>query len=857
MASTPISKKMLGVGNLTPAEEVDQAGPQLSQSSVCTKAAGGVRIQAPPVVETTDYPKCDVEAPRGEGEVKSMYCTNDFVFVEGLDDYLLDGPIETCEVEAPQKSGGNDPPAPKPSPPLLGRRSGSLGAIPKVPKFDTEQSEMRKSKHTRKADLFREEWGNHTVKAQSVIDVQLHREEVDVTQNVCTRARLKLQQVGDHVVYHHQAWHLATNVAGPPGDRPVNGRPSSEFLRFVPAVHIVSEFHIMETAPIVLGEVDVQDCPHLMMDGVLQYKKAVDALRASIDGLSPQMADSLAAHLLDVGQVFDNSTFFTMAYMMFFILYDFEMQGVAPVRPDAGMEDVFTFCNLAAGQQTFAEQTQVFTQIIGTQRVTFDYPRMSPADINLLRLIARGPISIVAPQAAGVRHIAQTMRRVVLDISFLTRVQNVELPEFAMPSAGQALASIKKMAVLMGSHDSMVKGFVRASLLLTGNMAQLLQAPPAVNRWVNGLLEIERTAMPAVRTPNLLWANLPGGLPPFDRTSAFVDDYATLASSSPVTTARISVVVASWVSLAFSTLLNHFNLTGRELTSMLHQPGLHENAADLVASMLVRHAEPTPPAISITAAIVRQLTEATLSPTVYRGCRWCNELVGLDPAHFGQNMAWMAGWPFAVPYLVLPLAASASLRGYAHVWGLSESPVTFDFSQELQTAGPIATRGWYGYLGEGGYMEKAQSGMPFIYEPYGILAINALIQHYGVPLPAHIGHQYIRAAHRACVVEPVPLINVAQPVIEGHLRYIMPGTLPTFDWATKRVVSPYITRQAMGAQVFDSLMIGASGPSPNAGINRPGMNMQVNPVLSIDRVLANLGLGSASASSTVAPDQGN
>lgn len=771
---------------------------------------------------------CDVVAPPSDA-VAPPFTTSDVEAPQFTTANLQ--PI-TNEVEAPQFTTKSDNPLGKVRLPVAEHESVSAPACYKS-KPDTTKTPAPSAVPPTK-------WGINTVEARGVIETSIQPVSPTTCQNVVTRANHVIQNAPNHVTYLNNAYQIGSTITGPPGGEPArHGRIVSSFRRTMPVGQGLQDFPIHNTAPIEVGRIDQDELLSLVDNGIIKFRATTEALMASLNNVSRPIAEGLAPYLMQQTTVYDCSQIFVNAFLIHAALYEYGENGVVPILAQAANLP-FTYANIAAPVAEAPANMVTLLNAMQNGMPTLDTDLLSAPDLCALRLIARGPNCLNVAAAARI-HVSQQFTTTEIQMCLLSRQQDYAVPVFAMPTADQFLATINKLVELTGAHDSYVKGFVRAASILCGRTLHQAVAGNA-NTWISSTLEIVATAVPQARMTNPMWGFLGKGRKNMDRTQNFAVDYQTLRGLQGGQLVHVSVLVAAWISLGISTTLHTFNLTGREMNSLGVAAAVHRNAAALVRDLFIVASNAVNNIYPIAMGFMAQLHNANVCPSVFQGSSWCNACINFPDGAFLPAASWFLMFPHSVPYLVSPLALATGMSAYSHLWGLSQSPLKFDFSKEMIASGDNATKGWSAHLGTAGYDQKAKSQMPFIYEQYGPLALNAMRQHFGLDAAWQITYDAIERRDSGTVARSLGILEVDQPEYVAGLNYITPGTMPSYDWANNRVVAPKVTRAVMTGVVYEGLCLGAVHESRNAGLNGPFIADQPAQCNTLASILAGLNI---------------
>lgn len=611
---------------------------------------------------------------------------------------------------------------------------------------------------------------------------------------------------------------------------------------------VLNPFYIRFSGSLKIGEIDSSKMTDLIKEGIPVARKAADAIKSSVEGMTYVVADALAGYLTHQLEVYDCSSFFTIAWIIYHQIDDFRANNVAPVRPAVGMEDLFNFCNVAAGAEAAPGQAQILAAAMKDGLPVFDTRRLLNSDINVLRLISRGPISVTVPVIPGVEpnirpHVATSFETPTIRILLLTREGDYVPPAFVMPSAEDILASIAKLAVLSGNHDSIVKGYIRACTIVNGRPLYPAVVPVGAHvDWMTSIFEIHATAIPQPRFSNPIWTFMHQGKTHFDRLEVFKDDFNTLIGCNRAEATFISPLIAAWLSISFSTYFHMFNFGGRELNSIVGPPDTHGNARSILAQMLFNMDLGISRVFRLAPAMIAQTHDVVVNPLVFIGSRWSNEFVGMIPAHFVPARYWQGQWGFHVPYWGNPLALSDGMKAYADVWGYMSPPVSFNFSGEMTLHGEEHVKAWYAWMGDQSYEKTAAAKVKYRYVPYGVTAINVMRQHWGAEAAWNLWFEYITVNRGIARPAVMPVDLAQQPNYEPDHNSVVPGTLLTYEWTTKQVYSPLVTAQVLGQAQYGAMVADVEISSITAGTNLAVSSCDVPEIASFDALAIEMGM---------------
>lgn len=368
--------------------------------------------------------------------------------------------------------------------------------------------------------------------------------------------------------------------------------------------------------------------------------------------------------------------------------------------------------------------------------------------------------------------------------------------------------------------DDFIRGFVAASSIVNGQLFdeqmpeaervrfvlpapenppegyvadRLYEADDDLNRvrYYASTLETGTIGLPRVLPSNVLWHIL-GLDAPVNALSVMREELRVFSAATTQRRQRMGAVIAAVYSVGVSAVLNYYNITGREMNEWAAQSSLG-HATGWLNGMLNAQDDGEPPEIrQLACALARQCTRMFLDESDFQSLSFCGG-AGYA-ADVVDDSHWFAAWGRNVPYMIQPLTIGFLFVDWA------------DLSDVMR----FAENGILIGLGDTTYDNRAGTSDAVIYPAYGVNLLTCLMQLYRLD-PAEVNLQWM--THISCFgtrrtglrgrVEDEGLT----PVAIAELICYSAGTLKTFDWTTRRTVSPILPRASVTEDQWYALIM--------------------------------------------------
>lgn len=381
--------------------------------------------------------------------------------------------------------------------------------------------------------------------------------------------------------------------------------------------------------------------------------------------------------------------------------------------------------------------------------------------------------------------------------------------------SGWWTALAHKLALHLAATGSLVRAYMRLTCMITGERRTTPTGIGGANQvetsyWVMAMQEI-RLTVPQPRGSSFV-AQLFGTQRAPHVDNLFERDYRTLTGlggrGEDLYISLLSVGVC--MATAFSTTLNHFNVTGRELGNAVITTQAWTTARrpynELLGPFFRGDRAGFCQIINQACTMLSVFTHSTVNVLCFSNEKgWCDGLVGVERSD-RQASYWNLWFGGRVPYLAHPFVMHHVLRAYSAEWGITAPNSEFDFSAywyrdeaawvfDTSRPGPHGT--------------KSQSEERYTLVCEGGLAINAACQR----STWNAGHSQLRIGWRywdAATGAPQHPGGATPPAlmdmhVGGGLQLFFPGVLLSWDWNTMRVVAPMVPQSGFGGANFATL----------------------------------------------------
>jgi hypothetical protein len=261
-------------------------------------------------------------------------------------------------------------------------------------------------------------------------------------------------------------------------------------------------------------------------------------------------------------------------------------------------------------------------------------------------------------------------------------------------------------------------------------------------------------------------------------------------AQQPAVRTRLSVLYTTIVASCATTVLYDINFS----TDLLIAWGLGLEVDGLATQLLMSPLNMPPLAplfeVAMFGAIKRGfpiLLGCSVMGNLYPNQSW----IGISGSLLNANGSYAPYHAHCPPQLFPILCGDQWYKIRFIEWGISGPSPKANLSDAIEMFGAQNRRGWYASKGDILYDQTAISKTPVTIIPYGIQALNIILQyldHAESPLLSRMAHPWLVGGHSAWYA-PVPIPG-AQVIWDPHLHIITPCTLMTFSYPNCEVYAP-------------------------------------------------------------------
>lgn len=708
-----------------------------------------------------------------------------------------------------------------------------------------ELKQPNTSKHPDETKPNIQHFGTHSVTTNFVKETTLHIDDMDIGQNIVSECLLYNRSHPEFYAWDDDECFLTSTVTGPAVERPgrsVQMHTIFDRWQYEPAEACAAIVVVAPTLvwndPIKLDVMDINLLSDLVV-GTTPKPRPIQEGLSHLMGCNNGMSAALAPSILENLTRFDTSSIWAKAFMTYSVLSDFQHRMVAAHRAYryvAPAVDPLTLVNITPAEGDLDNNIALFNNGVASGSLVLHRRDLSNVDIYALRIMSVGPqclgsllANAEAAVAAAANHVLFTI--VTPQINWvIIQAGAAALPANQVVTAAQFLASILKIATMCASNDEVVRGFIKASSIAYGRMSN------DHSRFTSATLEMGRFSWNRPWCHNPLWRFL--NREPARKSSAhFVKDAISLRSLTHDEVPRVMALIATLLSISVSALFQHLNISGFALNAQGGAALVGNVASKAIISQLLRQNDTRTQTIyDLMCGFPPQISNVIVNRSCFLGSRWSDNLTSFLAADWLPDISWQGEWGWYIPYIASPLSISGMLTAYSHLWGISQPPISYNFHAEMRSEGPLNQQGWYTYRGSNAYEKALTSGKPYVYVPYGALALNAALQDLQLAALWGMGYQSwtVLGGHTERGDNIVDIERV--PEYMAGIRMIAFGTLVSYDWDTRSLLAPFVLAPALAGN-WNTLRRRDTITSDNAGIVPEGA------VPAIETDLANFNLG--------------
>lgn len=552
--------------------------------------------------------------------------------------------------------------------------------------------------------------------------------------------------------------------------------------------------NIVWSQPVQNGVVDPAVIQEYLPDQRIDSRRVGSTMRGE-ENMSNIYAQATIPLLHQGHESYDLSGMFTVLHLMIDYSIFIDKRNLNRVRGAFNADSVTTVNILAEGEHGQAAAVAT-ASAIETGRIPIQRRLLTNADLSVLYAISSG-MQYIGVDAGNhpFLHRRFTWPRILW---VLWDANPAALGNPAVVTTAQLRATASKLALWCDAYGDYVEGYIRAQTLING---KLVRGEDGTDSFVMSMLDVERVSLPFPRGRSFIWGMLTNKYTYVYPCEVLRAEFDILIDRTSDEIVLIGAVIASAVSLAASSVLNQFNVTGKNLNAWAsHQPVPVNNfLSGLFSGRSGMH---THTFAMVVCNVIPQFLGFKISWTCFLGGQWCNGFA--HRADIGDLQLWASEWGNHVPYMLRPEVLEWLMVKWLSVWGISGPGLSYDISNEVYVVGPDGTQGLMIWLGDDKYKEAALTRVPFINNPYGIFLINALKQDWRDAAAYVISYRRIlRSVGASVLIDPEYLIDADwQPEYDLNTFTAVPGTLLSYDWTTAAVLGPVILRRDMADDVW-------------------------------------------------------
>lgn len=684
-----------------------------------------------------------------------------------------------------------------------------MATISRVGTVPTTRAEV--SSGNKKSKFIKKE-GLHSVYVNGVIELEMDPSYTTGGQNAFTWAYRRVFDSRESVQWnrHSLDWEVNTPVRTPfvHGDiKTKNYRCAWE--RFTVAAGMPEKTLISYTSPQVKDRVESESAAeYIKQSGMVNNRAVSDSLIPALE-IQKHVAEAIAYKITENLVRYNNKALFTQGVMLAAMLLDLETANVRYVYREEGANTVLPI-NTTPQPGQIANLIHQMDMANSLGAFVFQRRYVSDADITIMHLLSRGMGAINVE--GEVMHVFQSFefgktRFAVIGKGFENTVPLVNI------NSAQVWAFLKKLARNQNMTTDFVEGVVNATRIMNG----VIKDQSRKTVFITCTLESSRISLPKPHAHNFMWRII-SSEPREVANEHLRADYRELDAMSLDQFMLCSTLLSTMISMGVSTILNRYNLTGRELNE-LHTADIQCPAAHALLRNLFDNCDGGDRSAIFVYALscVTQMSGCVFNSSSFINSPWCDGMRWTGRL-LTRNELWAYIWPNRVPYICNPLVIGPYITGMPSIWGLSRPGMSFEIKQECVVRGANGSRAWYVSMGEDKYDKVIESRRPYIFVSYGSTAMNFVLQH--TPFRAQelrLCYELRRAAGTKVMTTDIAL-DLDQPDFDDVIPHITPGTLLTYDHRTESQLVPVLYADEMPQNLFGMLSSTNTLKSDYAGV---------------------------------------
>lgn len=669
------------------------------------------------------------------------------------------------------------------------------------------------------SDETRSHVGDHSIEFAGVKKTGMDYKSYTSGQNIISHMRSRITGWIDNMAHNEEgAYVLTTDFSVvTAGVIPRRGRISTASAPFFAAGAPIRR-HIIDWGyrePIL--EMSDSDGAEFIRGAAVDGKRLATLLNCG--PLFPARSIDKLAPLVQQRRVkYNNASFYAVGWLLSFQLHDMEVFR-NPHAWAAPIEGAVVSRTTQVAENQIDVLVQQFNQDLADNRIFLDGKDFSPQELALIRQVACGLPRLTAA-VGGATHLVQYIHVGVMRLAVYTTTALV-IPDLipAQWTDTRVMLLMKKMSTVLGEEEAWMQGFIRASMILRGRVVQWGPIGERVRRWMPASLELSGTYWPVPGGTNPLWA-WAGVNPRRTANAGYMSEINALTTLNEIEATWVAHAIGALVSAGITTMCLLCNLTTTQFNEYM-DANVHSDASGLLATL--RRARLDDDSRTIACPL---LLRAAVN---WIGCfsGMCLDWENISSHSYNRtdvddirpvqaHMAWDALDP-GVPRIGSVLGVAFMLDVLPDCWGIAGPPVVADFSKDMVTG--ILGSYWSAHIGCSDYQAAASSAAPYKYIPYGAMAVGVIRQQSNIRAQWHLEVKQLFTILAQGKVETGPVVNPVVPAAwVNTLQVAEPGTILTYEWATRTVHALELGPGVIGPDLIHTLIMTQKMTYVNAGV---------------------------------------
>nr|UUV42476.1 MAG: RNA dependent RNA polymerase [Hameenlinna totivirus 3] len=575
-----------------------------------------------------------------------------------------------------------------------------------------------------------------------------------------------------------------------------NNQPGALLTTNIPtridAAPVMGDFHLKWGSRHKLGNLDVTKLNEFVTTNSVDARVVAGTLKGDRP-VGKIVADKLVSSFRQSTELWDNVALYTVGHLIVMHLAVLELHNSA-AAVGVRAEGVITNANLGVEEAALVGPVvDLVNQAISQRRICLDNSLMTAQDYSLIGAIGTGAPFFTGPP--GDEQVPILRRVISPQIRFFVfDTQDFAVPAPAVLAAGQALASLRRLASMLNEEDAFVRGYIRACSIAFGKISGEGANRAAAVRWFTAGLETEQTELPRPGGYNPIWSLLKLG-PSKTLAQTLSNDYVAMSSLDMGDYLRTGVVAAGLYSLGVSAVFHSMNLTGRELNGWAN--GTANLSSNILRDLFQVHPDMPSTTLNLAAcSYVQQATKCVLSPEPFRTNSFCFDWTDQNP--LVPATGWQAGWGVKIPYIYEPLSMQWIVDRWCSLYGFSNASPEISLGAEIVISDNANNNMVALWQGEKKYLEFAAGPAPYFHIAYSGLLANAIFQQRRFnALPGFVWTPIYRSSNAKASYGQIINDPALQPTWYPDIFTMKVGSQVTYDYERGAVMGPVWPRRQL------------------------------------------------------------